>query len=129
METSAEAALRRNGFGISTDEDALFVPTVTITALGYAARQNSCAVAFTLRLSKFVAARVPNTGELSGDVQLTLAPIDWTIYNTMLTGPRYDMQTRLEREAEKSVNSLFIAIDRAEDHVRKKWPEVWSANQ
>lgn len=128
LETAAEAALRRNGFGISTDENALFIPTVRITALGYAVGGNSCAVTFTMQLSRFIAAIVPNTGQLPDDVRKTLAPIDWTVYNKMLTGPKYDMQGRLEREAEKSANELFIAVDRANDYVKEKWPVVWEAN-
>jgi hypothetical protein len=119
---SGEAAMRRNHFDVK--ESTLFGPLVTFTAMGYDTG-SGCAVFFSLAITHWRRLQIPGTHMLDDGPMETMAPITWTVYRTLLTGPKGDMQTRLEREAEKSANDLFIYIDKSRAFVKERWPDVW----
>ncbi|MDY6992851.1 MAG: hypothetical protein SVR94_09655 [Pseudomonadota bacterium] len=125
VNASAEAALRRNNFSIVDEGTSFLPPTVRITALGYAPGNYMCVVSFSLVITKFIAAKVPHAAELDESLKMTIAPVQYEIYSTVLTGPKKDMQDRVEREAEKAANEFFIKIERSKDYVRLKWPQLW----
>ncbi len=125
VNASAEAALRRNKFSIADSETFSLAPTVKITVLGYAYNDYICVVMFSLAIEKYIGAMVPHTSELEDSLKTTIAPVQYQIYSTVLTGPKPSMQDRIEREAEKAVNDLFITIDRSRDYVKVKWPRLW----
>lgn len=125
VHASAEAALRRNKFSI-VDKDKSFLPaTVRITALGYAHSNYLCVVSFSLVITKFIGAKVPHSSDLDESLNMTIAPVQYEIYSTVLTGPKNAMQNRIEREAEKAANEFFIKIERSKDYVKSKWPQLW----
>lgn len=125
VNASAEAALRRNKFSIIDEDTSFLPPTVRITALGYAPSNYMCVVSFSLVITKFIAAKVPHSADLDESLNMTIAPVQYEIYSTVLTGPKNDMQDRLEREAEKAANEFFIKIERSKDYVKSKWPQLW----
>lgn len=127
VNVSAEAALRRNKFSIVNGEDSFWAPSVQITVLGYAHSDYLCAIFFSLAITKYIGANVPHTSELDDSMKITLAPVRYEVYSTVLTGPKNGMQDRIEREAEKAVNDLFITIERSKDYVKGKWPKLWRA--
>lgn len=127
IRASAEAALRRNGLSVIGDEQTLLTPVAKVSALGYAHSDYLCVVAFTFSISKFIGANVPYSNNLDESMRSTLAPIEIDIYSTILSGGKSDMQDRLEREAEKGANDLFIAVERSKDYVKSKWPALWQA--
>lgn len=125
--SSAEAAFRRNNISVSTETELNFMPTVYIGALGYAASEYSCVIALSMTLERWSGVSVPHTARLPEEMKTTLAPIRWQLYSTVLTGSKSNMQDRIEREAEKGANKIFITIDRAKDSVESNWPQLWNA--
>jgi hypothetical protein len=108
-------------------ENAFLTPNIQVTALGYEHSDYLCVVAFSLAITKYIGANVPHTSELDDSLKTTLAPVQYQVYSTVLTGPKSGMQDRIEREAEKAANDFFIMIERSKGYVKSKWPQLWKA--
>lgn len=123
---SAEATLRRNDFTIAKESE-MFSNSVTINAIGYETSNSSCAVYFEAILGVVRAVTVPASNNLDSSLSTTLAPINYHFFGTLLTGTKSEMQTRIERQAERAMDDLFIKLDKARDRTKNKWPEVWNS--
>lgn len=126
---ATEVALRRNNISASVETESSLRPTVYVSALGYSTSEYTCVIAFLMSLEIWSPVSVPYSANLSEDMKTTIVPIKWQMYSTVLTGPKSDMQERIEREAEKGANNIFIEIDRAKDTVESQWPQLWEASQ
>lgn len=127
VRNTAEAALRRNNISV-VDEGSYFDAEVEIAPNGYSIGQNACAVNFSMSIKQILPVTIPHSEKLD-NINETLTHVNWQIYSALLTGSKADMQRRIEREAEKGSNELFIAIDRAKDSIKDKWPQLWKATQ
>ncbi len=106
----AELSLRKNKYNISDSSGA----TISISALGYKSSDGSCIV----HIRSFI--RLPvNVLLWHGSGLWTGAYLKHEISGQILSGPRYDMQERLETFAEDIGDELFLQVERAKDGVER----------
>lgn len=120
LKDSAEVVMRRNGFGISEEQN-FFVPEFVINALGYAEGGNRCAVYIEAYV---LSARLMAVGHAPEDDDLTLATHRTHVYGSLLTGPKAGMQARLREASEEAANAVFLRVSRARDDFFSKFPEI-----
>jgi hypothetical protein len=122
LKDKMEIALRKNGFDIKK-EAGYFTNDIGITALGYKIGESSCAVHLSVELLFQAVVNVPFSKNVQSG-QETFAPFFYKVGSRMLTGPRYGMQARLEKQVTEYADELYLAISRAKDDVFSKFPTI-----
>lgn len=121
LKDKLEIGLRRNGFSIN--ENNPLVPTIYISALGYkTSTTDSCAVVLTYLINFYVVTYVPYADNDPPGTTLTL--YQYPAYQELLTGPRSQMQSRLEAVSLTAADNIYLDISRSRDEIFKKFPNI-----
>ncbi|MCF6207508.1 MAG: hypothetical protein L3J47_11585 [Sulfurovum sp.] len=124
LKDKLELSLRRNHLEMSVKKDILG-STLKLSALGFKAGPNYCAVTLTLTLESWVGVKVPYA-ENNPDGDMTIVPMQFTIGQYLLTGKKGSMQRRLEKVAYELGDSLYLKIARSRDVIFEKFPAIAS---
>jgi hypothetical protein len=117
--------LRRNGFGVKQEGDD-FDDTIILSALGFRAGPNYCAVSLTVKLKTWISVKVPYSKKNpSGD--MTLMPHSYLVGHYLLTGRRGSMQKRLEKVAAELGDKTYLSLARSRDQIFPKFSEIKKA--
>jgi|GEM_PF-1589717 len=117
-----ELQLRRNGIGVDPDGGE-FDDTIVLSALGFRAGPNYCAVSLTVKLKTWVAVKVPYSKDVPSG-QMTFVPYVYQVGHYLLTGKRGSMQRRLEKVAAELGDQTYLNIARSRDRLFKKFPSI-----
>lgn len=122
LKNKLEVGIRRNHFNIQ-DTPSFFNTTISVSALGYRLQSTeSCVVVISAELTFPVSVTVPYSGNLEESNTITIYM--YPFYTEILTGPRIDMQDRLEASSTKIADALFLEISRAQDNIFSKFPAL-----
>lgn len=122
MRDKLELGLRQNGMAIGEKGNELFSPTITITALGYALANGSCAVSMSIEMTFWALVQVPYA--LNEDDNHTMAVMSYPLANQLLTGPKDNMQSRIEKIARDVGDNLYLDLSRAKDNLKRDFPKI-----
>jgi hypothetical protein len=117
-----ELQLRRNGIGFNPDGSE-FDDTIILSALGFRAGSNYCAVSLTVKMKTWVAVRVPYSKDVPSG-EMTYIPYVHTMGHYLLTGRRGSMQKRLEKVASELGDQTYLSIARARDRLFPQFPSI-----
>jgi len=122
LKDKMELQLRRNGIGFNPDGSE-FDDTIVLSALGFRAGPNYCAVSLTVKLKTWVAVKVPYSKDVPSG-QMTYVPYIYTMGHYLLTGKRGSMQRRLEKVAAELGDQTYLNIARARDRLFPQFPTI-----
>ncbi|MES9868071.1 MAG: hypothetical protein ABW149_00015 [Sedimenticola sp.] len=122
LKDKMELSLRRNGFGIIEEPD-FFANYILITALGYKNNDSSCAVHISSDLIFQTAINVPYASGNPNENQ-TLVRFPYNLGGSIMTGDKYSMQSRLEKQVSEFADKLYLDVSRARDEIYKKFPNI-----
>lgn len=123
LKDKLEISLRRNGFLIES-ENKTFASTLVINALGYESGINMCAVSLRITIEYPIVAKVHHTNLSNANNSETLLIHRTQITHNLLTGPKTDIQERLENVTSSAGDNFFLMISRARDKIFTDFPEI-----
>lgn len=124
LKDKMEIALRQNGFKISkTKEFQYFTNKVSLLAIGYKTDSDLCIAYFETTLLFPSEVTVPYADEIPSGNK-TISTISYNIGRSVLSGPKHNMQSRLENTVKNHGEKIFRDISRAKDFVKEKFPEI-----
>lgn len=120
LKDKLEIKLRKNGFKIGSDPKKGYA-TIYVDLLGYKIGGSSCVIHVSADLYSSYMVRVPFA---PANDNMTVAYIRHTIGSHLMTGDRYSMQRRLEKQVEEYGDKLYLDISRAKDDTFSKFPSI-----
>ena len=127
LKDKMEISLRQSGFKIANEDDFL-PPVIRIIALGYSTGNESCVVHVESTLTFYIVTNVPFAYDVPSGKE-TFVPYIYPIGSFLFTGPKTDMQDRIEKQVKDFGDKLYLKISRAKDHVAKNFPEIISTKK
>jgi len=122
LKDKMELQLRHNGIGFNP-KGSEFDDTIVLSALGFRAGPNYCAVSLTVKLKTWVKVQVPYSKDVPSG-QMTYIPYIYTMGHYLLTGKRGSMQRRLEKVAAELGDQTYLNIARARDRLFPQFPSI-----
>lgn len=111
-----EAELRRLGFQVTEREPIDFItPDLTVNTLGYATSSGSCIVYVESILSFYI------VGEIRENRIFT--PVQHRIAGNLLSGAKYDMQSRIEDLSKDHARTLYLRMEKTRERFLTEYPK------
>lgn len=120
LKDKLEIKLRKNGFKIEDDPKKAY-DTVYVEIIGYKMGNSSCVVHASANLYSYSLVRVPHAPE---NDNMTVASIRHYIGGMLLSGDKYSMQSRLEKQVDEYADKLYLNVSRAKDDTFGKFPSI-----
>lgn len=123
LKDTMEAELKQNGFQIA-DRVGARAKGLLVSAIGYQLTPASlCAVSVTVAIELPLVVPVPYADSTpSGDTTLVVYKYD--VRKELLTGPKSDMQKRVEGAMQAAANTVVTDISHARSSIFTKFPEI-----
>ncbi|MGG4603676.1 hypothetical protein ACLPHM_02660 [Paenalcaligenes sp. Me131] len=123
LKDTMEAELKQNGFQIA-DRVGSRAKGLLVSAIGYQLTPASlCAVSVTVAIELPLVVPVPYADSTpSGDTTLIVYKYD--VRQELLTGPKSDMQKRVEGAMQAAANTVVADISHARSSIFTKFPEI-----
>lgn len=123
LRAAMEAALKQKGFQLA-DRVGSKAQGIVINTLGYQLTPApTCAVRLKVYIELPLIATVPYARQ-NPSGETTLLVHNYDVREELLTGPKSDMQARLEHAIQEAANSAATDITRARDTIFTKFPAI-----